>query len=59
MLQFLSEMLLLDVLNGDKTEISYQSNYLAGKVELGNIGGGRVVREDLLGRKVLLENAEI
>ena len=57
MLEFLSKMLLLDVLNGDKTEISYQSNYLAGKVELGNIGGG-VVREDLLGRKVLLENAE-
>ena len=34
MLVFLSKMLLLDVLNGDKTEIFYQSNYCAGKAEL-------------------------
>ena len=40
MLVFLSKMLLLDVLNGDKTEISYQSNYYAGKAELWNIWGG-------------------
>ena len=33
MLVCLSKMLLLDVLNGDKTEISYQSNYYAGPAE--------------------------